>query len=148
MSEQFRNLRHLTAHVEEQKRIFCQLSDAITSVSALLDSIPEKERQVRELDERIAVGTKKLAEQDEAHRVMAAQFRQQRHETAELVKKEQQERVTARESFRLEQQSHRRELEKAEQELAGTIRQIGQKQGELETLEKELASTVKAVLRR
>lgn len=148
MSDEFRSLRHLTTHVDEQVRIFTQLQEAIKKVGSLLDSLPETRRERDALDQQIAENKKKLADQAEAQRVLVEQFRKQRQETQALVQKEQQERVTAREAYRLEQQAHVRTVEDARAQLAELQREIERKKGEVETLEKELASTVKAVLRR
>lgn len=148
MSEQFRSLRHLTTHVDQQVQTYTQLQEAIRSVGSLLDSLPEKKKELEALELKIEETNKKLTDQDEAQKILVEQFRKQRRDNAEVLQKEQQERVTAREAYRLEVQEHSREIALARNTLADLNREIDRKRGEAETLEKELASTVKAVLRR
>lgn len=148
MSEQFRSLRHLTTHVDQQVQTYTQLQEAIRSVGSLLDSLPEKKKELEALDARIEEQTRKIADQDAAQQIVVEQFRKQRQENQAQLQKEQQERVTAREAYRLEVQEHTRELALVRNTLAELNREIDRKRGEAETLEKELASTVKAVLRR
>lgn len=148
MSEQFRNLRHLTTHVDEQVRIYTQLQEAIRSVGGILDALPEKKKEIEVLDMKADEIRKTCADQDAAQQVIAENFRLQRRENQALLQKEQQERVGAREAFRLEQQTWRQETEQARALLADLQREIERRRGEAATLEKELASTVKAVLRR
>lgn len=148
MSEQFRSLRHLVSHVDEQVRIYTQLQAAIAQVSGLLDSLPEKQREVEALNTKIAEAQKKISDLTDAHQVTVEQVRKQRQELQALVQKEQQERVTAREAFKAEQQRWALEITEARETVADLTRQIGQKKNDLSTLQQELDSTVKAVLRR
>ena len=148
MSDQFRSLRHLTQHVDEQARIYSQLQEAIASVSGLLDRLPEKQRELTELEAKLAEVTQKTAEAAAAQRVLAEQTLKQRRDMQALLQKEQQERVTAREAFRLEAQTHHQELQALRNTLADLQREIDRRRGEADTLEKELASTVSKVLRR
>ena len=148
MSESFRSLRHLTTHVDQQVQTYTQLQEAIRSVGSLLDSLPEKKKGLEALELKIDEAKKKLTDQEEAQKILVEQFRKQRHENQALLQKEQQERVTARDAYRLEVQEHAREIALARNTLADLNREIDRKRGEAETLEKELASTVKAVLRR
>lgn len=148
MSEQFKNLRHLTHHVDEQVRIYTQLQEAIRSVGSILDSLPEKKKEVEALEAAAEDLRKRMVDQEAAQQLLIENFRKQRQENQAILQKEQQERVGAREAFRLEQQVWRQETEQARSILADIHREIERKRGEAETLEKELASTVKAVLRR
>lgn len=148
MSEQFRSLRHLTSHVDDQVRVYTQLQEAIRSVGGILDSLPEKKRELEALQEQATEVRKKTADQEAAQQLLMENFRKQRQENQALLQKEQQERVGAREAFRLEQQTWKQEIEQTRSTLADLQREIDRKRGEAETLEKELASTVKAVLRR
>lgn len=148
MSEQFRSLRHLTTHVDEQVRIFTQLQEAIGQVGSLLDQLPERKKELEAVEQQITSAKLKITHTEEAQHLLVETFRKQRQDTAELVKKEQQERVTARESWRLEVQEHHREMALARQTLADVQREIDKKRLDAATLEQELASTVKAVLRR
>lgn len=148
MSEHFKSLRHLTSHVDEQVRIYSQLQAAISTVGSILDTLPEKKRELEAVEAKIVEAQQQIVERQNAQQVMVEQFRASRQETAALVKIEQQERVTQREAWRLEAMERQKEIQAARQELADIHKQIVTARGEAETLEKELASTVKAVLRR
>ena len=148
MSEQFRSLRHLTVHVEEQIRIYTQLQDAIRQVSGLLDSLPEKERHLKETEEKLLAAQKKIIDAEAAQLVLLQGFKQQRQELQEIVHKEQQDRNAAREAFKTEQHGWHTEIQGSRSTLSDLQRQIVGKRDELQTLQRELDSTVKAVLRR
>jgi len=117
-------------------------------VGSILDLLPERKKELDALEVTIGEAKQKLKDSETAQQVLVENFRKQRQETQAVLQKEQQERVTARESWRLEAQTRQQEIAVARNELADVQRQIEQKKSEAETLEKELASTVKAVLRR
>jgi predicted nucleic acid-binding Zn-ribbon protein len=148
MSEQFRSLRHLTAYVDQEHARFAQLKDAIAQVSGLIDSLPERKREVEALKQQADEWQQKIAKLEEGHKLLMDQCRNQRAETQGLIQKEQQERMTAREAFKTEQQQWQSTVAKAREELNSVQREIQQKSNELERLQQDLAATVKAVLRR
>ena len=148
MSESFRSIRHLTAYVDQEVTRFTQLQDAIKTASAILDSLPEKERQVREAVEKLAEIELKIGTAQGTHETLLYSFKKQRQEMADLVQKEQQERVTAREAFKDEQHQWRGQIEGLRKTLHGLEQEIQAKKQEIANLEEGLASTVKAVLRR
>lgn len=148
MSEQFKGLRHFTTRVDNEVQQWTQLQWAIAQVSSLLDSLPEKRREVEALAAEADAMAKKIEQAKEAHAVLMEQCLTQRRETQAQLQKEQQERVSLRETFRIEQQQHQVEKARSREELNDIQRQITQKKGELERLEQDLQATVKAVLRR
>lgn len=147
MSESFRSFRHLTAYVEQQYQTFAQLKDAIGQVSGLLDAIPEKERELAALEAKATEWQAKIDTLKEGHALTMEQCRKQRKDMQEVLQKEQQERITAREAYKAEQAQWQLAIGKAREELAELQRTITQRKTEQDTLDAQLASTVKAVLR-
>lgn len=147
MSESFRSFRHLTAYVEQQYQTFAQLKDAIAQVSGLLDAIPEKERELAALEAKATEWQAKIDTLKEGHALTMEQCRKQRKDMQEVLQKEQQERITAREAYKAEQAQWQLAIGKAREELAELQRTITQRKTEQDTLDAQLASTVKAVLR-
>jgi chromosome segregation ATPase len=148
MSEQFRSLRHLTVYVDQEVSRFLQLQEAIKQVGGLLDSLPERTREVEALKQQAEAWQQKIGTLEDNHKLLMDQCRNQRAETQQLIQKEQQERMAARETFKQEQAQWQGTIGRAREELNEVQRAIQQKKSELDRLEQDLAATVKAVLRR
>jgi chromosome segregation ATPase len=148
MSEQFRSLRHLTVYVDQEVSRFLQLQEAIKQVGGLLDSLPERTREVEALKQQAEAWQQKIGTLEDNHKLLMDQCRNQRAETQGLIQKEQQERMAARETFKQEQAQWQGTIGRAREELNEVQRAIQQKKSELDRLEQDLAATVKAVLRR
>jgi chromosome segregation ATPase len=148
MSEQFRSLRHLTVYVDQEVSRFLQLQEAIKQVGGLLDSLPERTREVEALKQQAEAWQQKIVTLEENHKLLMDQCRNQRAETQQLIQKEQQERMAARETFKSEQVQGKVLVARLRDEQNKLERDIEQKKNELERLDQELESAVKSALRR
>lgn len=148
MSEQFPSIRHLSGYVKQRLTEFQQLDAAIAEIQTQWSTLADRKQQLKEAEKRLEDVQGQIREADGRHQQHAEEIKGQRVALQTLLKKEQQERVEAREKFEREHLGWTERENQARATLKALDVDILSKQKELTDLDARLAETVNAVLRR